>query len=119
MDIEGAEARLLQGARTTLATLRPVLMLELEDRHLARFGATVAEIVDALGADGYAARTWDRARGWVPRRPDDGRRNVLFVPRRTLTTGQVVTRPGRSGVRTAPDRPEHPRGSHRDRRGRR
>jgi FkbM family methyltransferase len=81
-DIEGAEARLLDGARATLATLRPLLMLELEDRHLSRFGASVAEIVADLEADGYAARTWDPGRGWVPRRPDDGRRNVLFVPRR-------------------------------------
>jgi FkbM family methyltransferase len=79
-DIEGAEALLLQGARATLATLRPLLMLELEDRHLARFGASVADVVAGLGAAGYTARTWDRERGWVSRRPDDGRRNVLFVP---------------------------------------
>ena len=79
-DIEGAEARLLDGAHLTLATLRPVLVLELEDRHLARFGASVAEIVAGLELAGYAARTWHRTRGWVPRGPDDGRRNVLFVP---------------------------------------
>jgi FkbM family methyltransferase len=79
-DIEGAEARLLDGAHLTLATLRPALMLELEDRHLARFGASVAEIVAGLELDGYAARTWHRADGWLPRHPDDGRRNVLFVP---------------------------------------
>jgi FkbM family methyltransferase len=81
VDIEGAEARLLAGARATLAAFRPVLMLELEDRHLARFGTAVARVVADLEADGYVARTWDVARGWVPRRPDDGRRNVLFVPR--------------------------------------
>jgi FkbM family methyltransferase len=81
VDIEGAEARLLAGARGTLAAFRPVLMLELEDRHLARFATTVARVVAGLEADGYVARTWDVARGWVPRRSDDGRRNVLFVPR--------------------------------------
>ena len=56
-------------------------MLELEDRHLARFGTTVGRVVAELEAAGYVARTWDVARGWAPRRPDDGRRNVLFVPR--------------------------------------
>ncbi|MCD2193138.1 FkbM family methyltransferase [Actinomycetospora endophytica] len=80
-DIEGAEAHLLRGAHATLATLRPTLMLELEDRHLARFGASVAEIVAELAADGYEARTWHRERGWVPRCLDDERRNVLFTPR--------------------------------------
>ena len=81
VDIEGAEARLLQGARATLAAFRPVLMLELEDRHLARFDTTVAQVVTDLGTAGYVAATWDRALGWTPQRPDDGRRNVLFVPR--------------------------------------
>ncbi len=81
VDIEGAEARLLRGARATLAAFRPVLMLELEDRHLARFDTTVAQVVSELETAGYVARTWDGARGWVPRRADDGRRNVLFVPR--------------------------------------
>lgn len=81
VDIEGAEARLLRGAAGTLAAFRPALMLELEDRHLARFGTTVARVVGELEADGYVARTWHRAHGWVPRRPDDGRRNVLFLPR--------------------------------------
>jgi hypothetical protein len=81
VDIEGAEARLLAGARGTLAAFRPVLMLELEDRHLARFGADVASVVTGLESDGYVALTWDATRGWVHRRPDDGRRNVLFVPR--------------------------------------
>jgi FkbM family methyltransferase len=81
VDIEGAEARLLAGARGTLAAFRPVLMLELEDRHLARFDTTVARVVAELEAGGYVARTRDDAGGWVPRWPDDGRRNVLFVPR--------------------------------------
>ena len=81
VDIEGAEARLLAGARGTLAAYRPVLMLELEDRHLARFGTAVAQVVAELETAGYLARTWDPARGWVLRHPSDGRRNVLFVPR--------------------------------------
>ena len=81
VDIEGAEARLLAGARATLAAFRPVLMLELEDRHLARFGTAVGRVVADLEAAGYVALTWSVARGWAPRRLDDGRRNVLFAPR--------------------------------------
>jgi FkbM family methyltransferase len=79
-DIEGAEERLLAGARDTLAAFRPVLMLELEDRHLARFGTSVTRVVAELATEGYAPLTWDGGRGWVARRRDDGRRNVLFVP---------------------------------------
>lgn len=37
-DIEGWELRMLQGARRTLAELRPVLMLEAVDAYLARAG---------------------------------------------------------------------------------
>ncbi|WP_018330352.1 FkbM family methyltransferase [Actinomycetospora chiangmaiensis] len=78
VDIEGAEATLLAGSATTLERFRPVLMLELEDRHLARFGATVADVVDELTGLDYLPRTW-RGR-WAPRRVDDGCRNVLFLP---------------------------------------
>ncbi|WP_433800876.1 FkbM family methyltransferase [Actinomycetospora sp. CA-084318] len=85
VDIEGAEASLLAGAGKTLESFRPVLMLELEDRHLARFGTSVAEVVDDLAALDYTPRTW--AGAWVTRRPDDGRRNVLFLPTERVLTG--------------------------------
>ncbi|MDL5154843.1 FkbM family methyltransferase [Actinomycetospora termitidis] len=78
VDIEGAEAGLLAGAHKTLESFRPVLMLELEDRHLARFDTSVAEVVDDLAGRGYAPWTW-RGR-WLPRHTDDRRRNVLFLP---------------------------------------
>ncbi|MEJ2869950.1 FkbM family methyltransferase [Actinomycetospora sp. OC33-EN08] len=87
VDIEGAEASLLAGAHKTLESFRPVVMLELEDRHLGRFGATVAEVVDDLVARDYTPRTWEPGRGrWVPRRPDDPRRNVLFLPAERVLT---------------------------------
>lgn len=78
VDIEGAEAALLVGATKTLESFRPVLMLELEDRHLARFGTDVAEVVADLGRLDYVPHTWQGR--WAPRRADDGCRNVLFLP---------------------------------------
>ncbi|MCD2186471.1 FkbM family methyltransferase [Actinomycetospora soli] len=84
VDIEGAEASLLEGAPKTLESFRPVLMLELEDRHLARFGTSVAEVVDDLARLDYVPRTWQGA--WVDRRGDDGRRNVLFLPTERVLT---------------------------------
>jgi FkbM family methyltransferase len=83
-DIEGAEATLLAGAAKTLESLRPVLMLELEDRHLARFGTTVTAVVEDLAERDYLARTWRGA--WLPRHADDGRRNVCFLPAERVLT---------------------------------
>ena len=84
VDIEGAEASLLAGAYKTLESFRPVVMLELEDRHLGRFGTTAADVVDDLVSRDYTPCIWQGR--WVPRRADDRRRNVLFLPaERTLT----------------------------------
>lgn len=78
VDVEGSEGRLLIGAAHTLRTMRPILMLELEDRHLARFGTDTATIIDTLSALGYSPRHFT-GRDWstatVP-----VHRNVVFVP---------------------------------------
>lgn len=79
IDVEGAEASLLLGAERTLDRFRPTLMLELEDRHLERFGTTVAAVMERLADQGYAARSWWPGRGWVTYLPGDAPRNVLFV----------------------------------------
>ncbi|PHK96090.1 hypothetical protein CR162_04400 [Pseudoroseomonas rhizosphaerae] len=51
LDVEGAEYEVLRGARETLRRCRPLLTLELEERH--REGATwaVPAFLDALGYD--------------------------------------------------------------------
>jgi FkbM family methyltransferase len=82
VDIEGAEAALLAGARGTLERFAPTLMLELEDRHLERFGTTVAAVRADLADLGYTALHHRPGAGWVPAVPGPSApRNVLFVPR--------------------------------------
>lgn len=55
VDVEGAEARVLDGARGLLARWRPMLLVELEDRHLRRFRTSAAEVFARLRALGYEA----------------------------------------------------------------
>jgi len=49
IDAEGAESAILAGGRATLARCRPVLLVEIEQRHLARPIAEVFEQILALG----------------------------------------------------------------------
>lgn len=96
-DIEGAEARLLAGGEQTLSRFHPVLLIELEDRHLERFGTDVATIVQWLATLGYQPFHWqwesentDKYEfGEAPRKHQTGSwqpgiqdRNVLFMPSR-------------------------------------
>ncbi|MET9696476.1 FkbM family methyltransferase [Streptomyces sp. NPDC006529] len=53
-DVEGAEEAVLSGARHTLERHRPALLLEIEDRHLEKYGTRSHRIVDRLAALGYA-----------------------------------------------------------------
>lgn len=55
LDAEGYEQEVLEGARETLTRCRPVLSLELEERH--RAGAT-RDVPALLAALGYETRFW-------------------------------------------------------------
>lgn len=81
IDVEGYEPAVLHGAEWTLAERRPTLLLEIEGRHLAKFGVEPATLVASLTARGYdMAALWDGR--W--RRVDavsPERRNYLFTPR--------------------------------------
>lgn len=62
LDAEGAEYEVLRGGRETLLRCRPVLSIEIEERH--RPGATwaVPAYLDALGYDGF----WEHWDDWLP-----------------------------------------------------
>ncbi len=54
IDVEGHEWAVLKGAANTLATDKPVLVVECEERHLSG-GATVREVIDWVEKLGYKA----------------------------------------------------------------
>lgn len=81
VDVEGAEQQVLDGASRLIERDRPALLLELEDRHLGRFGTTAQRIFDGLVTRGYRAWVLE-GRRWVPRDTVSQRiRNHLFVHR--------------------------------------
>ena len=53
IDVQGAEARVLEGARETLARSRPVLVMEIDDRALEAFGSSPRKIEGHLEELGY------------------------------------------------------------------
>lgn len=87
IDVEGAELHVLQGGRATIAGLRPVVMVEVEDRHLERFGVRPEDVVAWFTALGYRMSVWDDG-SWRPRESVTVEfRNYLFTPGagRTIT----------------------------------
>lgn len=82
-DIEGAELAMLLGSEKLLHHDRPLWMLEIEDRHLAKYGASADEVLEVLRSADYGVfhlvdRQWRRCDGLVP-----GHRNYLFIPEET------------------------------------
>lgn len=78
VDVEGAEQQVLDGAQQVLARSRPTLLVELEDRHLGRFGTDARRVFDGLLTRGYRAAVlagdgWRRVAA-----PSTIRRNHLF-----------------------------------------
>lgn len=62
LDAEGAEYEVLRGARETLLRCRPVLSVEIEERHRPGATWTVPAFLDALGYDTY----WEHWDAWHP-----------------------------------------------------
>ena len=62
-------------------TLRPKFLLEIEERHVARFGYGAQDVVAWLAERDYGMKVW-RQGGWrTVTRVTDDMRNYLFVPR--------------------------------------
>jgi FkbM family methyltransferase len=79
VDVEGAELHVLEGGQHTIDAFRPMMLIEIEARHTARYQYSPDTIVDWLTGRGYTMHTWQR--GW---REASGicehTRNYLFRP---------------------------------------
>ncbi|AOS62485.1 FkbM family methyltransferase [Actinoalloteichus hymeniacidonis] len=79
-DVEGAELTLLEGATKILKEQRPALLLEIEDRHLAKFEHRAEDLVGRLAELDYVPYVWQD--GWRKvERVTEVYRNYLFTAR--------------------------------------
>ncbi|MFJ3925923.1 FkbM family methyltransferase [Streptomyces sp. NPDC090022] len=78
-DVEGAELAVLAGGSRTLRRHRPTLLLEIEGRHLAKYGARPDDLLRHLGRYGYRAHRRDGGRWTAVARISDDCRNYLFT----------------------------------------
>ncbi len=67
LDAEGAEYEVLRGGAETLRRCRPVLSIEIEERHRPGSTWAVPAFLDALGYDGF----WEQWGDWRPMREFD------------------------------------------------
>lgn len=58
VDVEGFEPGVLEGAAWTIEQHRPALLLEIEERHLGKYGRTAAEVAGPLVERGYRMHVW-------------------------------------------------------------
>ncbi len=83
MDVEGAELKVLAGARDTLTRFHPAMLIELNPPALARFGATGDQLLAVIRDLGYAIHRID-SRGLRPftgLAPGEDYTNILCLPR--------------------------------------
>ncbi len=81
MDVEGFEPAVIEGAARTIARDLPTMLLEIEDRHLARYGTDAATFTASILArwPEYRMLRWD-GRRWVRAAAVDTRgNNYLFA----------------------------------------
>jgi FkbM family methyltransferase len=79
IDVEGAELQVLEGGKQVIADSRPVMLIEVEARHTARYQRTPDEVTAWMFDRGYTMHTWQR--GWHPTcLIDSSTRNYLFQP---------------------------------------
>ncbi|MEU3301254.1 hypothetical protein ABZ729_15735 [Streptomyces sp. NPDC006678] len=77
--MEGAEPAVLDGALATLRRHRPALLLEVEDRHLAKYGGRAEDVAEKLGVHGYRPYRWTGGCWTETTEIREDHRNYLFT----------------------------------------
>jgi FkbM family methyltransferase len=81
MDVEGAEARVLQGAESLLARFRPLLLLEVNDSALRQQASSAEQLLCTLRKMNYRLYTFDPGSGLpVPGEGSGSGENLLAWP---------------------------------------
>jgi FkbM family methyltransferase len=79
IDVEGAELQVVEGGEETIRKWKPSILVEIEERHTARYGWDAADVVAWFSRRGYAMYVWQgewrRAANVCPQT-----RNYLFRP---------------------------------------
>ncbi len=78
-DVEGDEFAVLKGATETLERGRPALLLEIEQRHLSKYGVQACEVVAFLSSYGYSMHVRQRRRWHPVGEVTANHRNCLFT----------------------------------------
>ncbi|HEY3683022.1 MAG TPA: FkbM family methyltransferase [Streptosporangiaceae bacterium] len=78
-DVEGAEPKVVEGARRVIEAHHPTWLLEIEDRHLQKYGTSADALAETLKSSGYNMYWWTQSH-WTPAaKVTDERRNYLFT----------------------------------------
>ena len=105
IDVEGHEEAVLDGAMQLIQSQRPLMMIELDDRHNA---GTVARVIERLSALSYTAYRLGHGQlctvaEFDPRvRPRVGILDSLFPRRRREPSSNFIFVPPEAGVRIPP-----------------
>jgi FkbM family methyltransferase len=98
LDVEGAELLVLSGATRVLAELRPIVVLEADDLHQARFDASAQDVLDEVRGFGYRVFRYRRKALEEVAGPVPGEDDYVCVPEeREVPVAVRVTLPGRPG----------------------
>ncbi|GAB3520819.1 FkbM family methyltransferase [Arthrobacter monumenti] len=107
VDVEGFEPDVLDGTTGTIDAWRPSLLLEIEDRHVSRYGRNANEFADAIRDrwPEYGMYTWS-GHSWRPAdRVRLGVRNYLFATKTAFSRGGKVEAPESPGMMTTAGTP--------------
>ncbi|WP_397562630.1 FkbM family methyltransferase [Spongiactinospora sp. 9N601] len=79
IDVEGRELQVLKGGAALIERCAPALLLEVEQRHLSRYGTHTGDLLSWLADHGYTMRAWRN--GTWQKVPDlsPAHRNYLFT----------------------------------------
>lgn len=58
IDVEGAELQVLKGGQASIERFRPTVLVEIEDRHTARYRHPGSDVATWLRRRGYVMHTW-------------------------------------------------------------